>query len=166
MSRNMLIAVAAALVVGGLIFALNRPEPTPEARLEEALKETGESAREAADALKDAVTEATESTARDMEKAAADARETMTRTIESMTEEIAASAEQTRDRLQTFVSEWKSSGIITEKGLDFDKAIQAVDESEMSDESKARVKNILSALRDAPGAFADKFARLEAELSN
>lgn len=46
MARNILIAVAAILAVGGLIFALNRPEPTPEERVEKADKQIAESARE------------------------------------------------------------------------------------------------------------------------
>lgn len=164
MSRNIVIAIVAIVVIGGIVFALNRPEPTPQERLQDAVKDTAESVKEAGEAVKDAVGEAAESVAKDVEKAASEASENVSQAIASLSEEIAASTEQSKEQITTLIGEWKDSGIITEDGVDFDKASQAVDESSLSDENKKKAKSILSALRDAPGAFSEKLAKLEAAL--
>jgi hypothetical protein len=166
MRRGVLVAVAVVLFIGGLVFALNRPEPTPAERLDKAAKDAAESIREASDAVSDAVTTAKESLAKEVEKTSSELSDSMAASAALMAEEIASSADRTKDRLQAFLAEWKASGIITDAGIDFDAAIEAVDESDLSDEAKARAKTILVALRDAPGAFEARLAKLEADLSN
>jgi len=165
MNRKILIALAVIIGAGGLIFALTRPDPTPEERLEKAAKEAAASVREASDAVTEAVTKAKESIAKEAERTASNLSDAMTSTAALMAEEIASSADRTKDQLQAFLTEWKASGIITDEGIDYNKAIEAVDASNLSDEAKARTKRILGALRDAPGAFSARLTELETDLA-
>lgn len=165
MRRNALIVLVVFLGVGGLIFAATYPEPTPEERLDRAAKLAVDSVREASEAVSDSVTAATESLAGEVERVASELSDGVAKEAALMEAEIASFSEQAKDQLRAFLAEWKVAGIIADKGIDYDKAIRAVDASSLSAEAKLQVKRILTALRDAPGAFPDKLATLESDLA-
>jgi gas vesicle protein len=152
MSKVFLGAVIGAAIVGALVFALNRPEPvppTPEERLTKAAEEIRDATQESVEAASDAAREAVGGITAQVTEGYAD-----------VAERVAQTSQETQIELTRFLAEWRAKGIVTEEGVDFAAATEAIEGSELSAEAKENTIAVLSALRDAPGTFEKKINAL------
>ncbi len=63
------------------------------------------------------------------------------------------------------VTAWNEAGIVTEDGIDFDQAIAAVNASDFDAETKKKITDLITEVRNSPETF-DKFLQeLKAVLS-
>ena len=167
MNKIVVSAVIGAAVVGGLVFALNRPEPpppTPKERLTEAAEEIREATQEAIAAASDATEDASEALASDAEKVVDEMKAEVAEAYAGVAERVAHTSQQTQAQLARMLADWKATGIVTEDGIDFVAATAAVQASDLSTDAKANVIAIMNALRAAPGAVENKLDALHALL--
>ena len=142
-----------AAIVGTLVFVLNRPEPappTPEERLTKAAEEIRNATKDSVEAVSDAAREAVGGIATQVSEGYAD-----------VAERVAQTSRETQKELGRFLADWRTKGILTEEGIDFAAATEAVESSTLSTEAKANVVAVLNALRDAPGTFEKKLNALK-----
>ncbi len=157
-----------AVIGGALVFAvfffMNQPEPTPEERLEDAAQQAGEAAKDAVDALKDAANEATGALAEDLSKSAEEIAGQLEAASADLSARISNSSAEAQAALDQMVSDWKATGILTEEGIDFDKANDAIVSSDLPDEAKSQLALVLNFLKAAPGAFDARVKEVESAL--
>ncbi|NDR59430.1 hypothetical protein [Aliiruegeria sabulilitoris] len=152
MSKVLLGAVLGAAIVGALVFLLNQPEPvppTPEERLNKAAEEIRDATQESVEAASDAAREAVGGIMGQVAEGYAD-----------VAERVAQTSQETQKELTRFLAEWRAKGILTEEGVDFAAATEAIEGSELSAEAKENAIAVLNALRDAPGTFEKKLNAL------
>lgn len=133
--------LGAAIVVAGF-FLFDKPEPTPEDRLKEALENVGDASQEAAKAAADVVGEVGQAISTSASQAAMDMAAAATQLSNS-----------SKVELEKMLTEWKAKGIVTEEGFDFEKAATAIKESDLSEATKTQIDQVLEAFRKAPEAF-------------
>lgn len=153
MNKVILGALIGAAVVAAGFFLLNKPEPTPEERLKSALEDASNSAKEAADAAADVVGEV--GTA--ISASASDAAAEIAGYVEKLSDD-------TKAKFDAELAEWKAEGIITDDGFDFNKAVAALQDSDLSASAKTQINQVLEAMRDAPEAFDEQFKELKEQL--
>jgi len=164
MNKVIVGAVIGAAVVGGLVFVLNRPEPTPptpKERLAEAAEEIRDVTQEAVEAASDAAEDAGEALASGTKEAVEKMKSEVVETYADVAERVAQTSQDTKRQMKRFLTDWKASGIVTEEGIDFAAAAATIEASDLSAEAKANVISVLNALRDAPGVFAEKLDALK-----
>lgn len=160
-----IIAVVVVLVaVGAVIFALNRPEPTPAERLSEAADEAGQAAQDAIEELSDAAEETVAAVQKDAEAKAEEIQNSAAEAMDSLSAELNAASEETRKELDRLMQDWRETGIVTDEGIDYDAAMTAVDETEMDADTKTEVNKVLAFIRDLPGEAKAKLDALEQSL--
>lgn len=142
---------AAVVVAGYLIF--NKPEPTPEERLKSALEDAGAAAQDAADAAADAVSGVGEALAISASEAATE----MATYVEKLSLESKA-------KFEAELAEWKETGIISDNGIDFEKAAIEVQNSDLSISVQAQINDILEAMQKAPDSFNEQLKELMRQL--
>lgn len=145
-------AIGAAVVVAGYLL-LNKPEPTPEERLKSAIEDAGDAAQEAADAAKDVVGDVGTAIA----NSASDTAAEMARYVEELSDD-------TKAKLEAELAEWKASGIISDDGFDFDKAVEDLKNSELSSSAQEKINDVLKTLQEAPEAFDEQLEELRKQL--
>jgi len=166
MSRLILVAVIAVLGVGAYMY-LNQPEPTPAEKLESAAQQASEAVNEAAtavteaasQALSDATDQASEAASSAVEQAgeAADqASQTATDLANQAGDQVAALAGQG----QELFNSWVQEGMLTAEQFDYDKMVDAVQNSQLSQDIKAQVIKILDDIKAAPETAALKLQEL------
>lgn len=167
---NKIITGAVVIVAIAVVafYALNRPEPeppTPKERLSEAAEDIREATQEAAEAVSDAAEDASEALANSTSVSVSEMKAKVAETYADVAVRVANTSQETQTQLTRFLADWKASGIVTEDGIDFDKAVAAVEESDLSVAAKANVTAVLTALRNAPGAFEEKLDALKTLLN-
>lgn len=155
MMKVILGVVIGAAIVGGIIFWQNRPEPTPAERFEKAINDAGDAMSEAQDALKDGAAAAGKDFQSRMEEAAAGVAESLGLTIEEMSAEVTG-----------LVDKWQQEGILTENGFDYDKATEAVSESDLAKNTKDQLNAMLAQIRETPEVFEQKWQEIGALLQS
>lgn len=165
MSKTFIAALVIVIGAAGVIYFLDRPEPTPQERLSEAAEQAGEAAEEAVEALSEAAQEVGEDLANSTRETAEDMKAKVSIALAEVAEQVARASEETQAQLRQFLEEWKAAGIMTEDGIDFAKAKAAVEASDLSADAKANVSAVLKALQDAPGAFEEKLDALRTLLN-
>jgi len=154
------IAIIVAIAAVG-IYAFTRPEPTPKERLAEATDDIREATQEAVEAASDAAADAGEALANSATEAVDEMKAEVTEAYADVAERMAQTSQETQVQLTRFLADWEASGIMTEEGIDFTRATEAVEASDLSAKAKANVIAVLTALRNAPGAFAEKLDALK-----
>lgn len=144
--------IGAAIVVAGVMF-LNKPEPTPEERLKDAIENIGDATKDAAEAATDAAEDVAEAMATSAANAA-----------NEMAEYATKLSSDTKAQLEEKLTDWKESGIISDDGFDFGKATTALEESNLSEAAKKQITDILEALRDTPDDFKVQMDELKKQL--
>ncbi|MEM8630487.1 MAG: hypothetical protein AAGF74_04570 [Pseudomonadota bacterium] len=161
MGRIAIGVIIGAVVAGLIFFATNRPEPTPQERLEAAAEKAGEAVNEAVGAAREAASETGEA----MTEAAASMAQQLSGDMEVMAAELSARVSDipvaARTELDKFLEDWKSNGIVTEAGLDYERAREAVADSDLGDAAKLQIDGILAYLQGLPGEAADKVSELK-----
>ena len=164
MNIKVILGILVVVVGGALAYVALKPEPTPQERLEEAAEQAGEAVQEAAESVSEAATEAGDAIKQQAETTTEELTAQMAETAAALAEQVNATAQETRDGLKALIADWKSSGIVTDGGIDFKKATTALEESDLSAEIKTQGKALLDFLRDAPGEASAKLKELEAAL--
>lgn len=165
MNKSTIFGTLAVLAIGIAIYAFTRPEPTPEERLSEAAVEAANAVDEAVTALSDAAQEAGEAAAEELQNATNELQESAASAAAELMEQVNSSAQETKQGLLELIEAWKASGIVSEDGIDFDKAIATIEGSNLSVDAKSQAEAIIIALRDAPDLASKKLSELEAALS-
>ena len=150
MSKTVLGVAVALLVVAGVIFWMNQPEPTPAERLDDAVAATGAALKDAASAVSDGVSDKSAEMRRSAEEGMADLAET-----------IAGSTEEFSAEVVRLMAQWQDAEILTPEGMNFDKAIASVEASSLTPETKARLVSILTEIRAAPETFDQYLAEMK-----
>ena len=164
MNSKTILGILVIVAVGALAYVAMKPEPTPQERLQDAAEQAGEAVQEAAESVSEAATDAGDAIKQQAETTAEELASQMAETVAALSEQVNATAQETRDGLKALIAEWKSSGIVTDNGVDFEKAAAALEESDLSEEAKTQGKALLEFLRDAPGEASAKLKELEAAL--
>ncbi|PRY21245.1 hypothetical protein CLV78_110120 [Aliiruegeria haliotis] len=154
-------ALLGGAIVFAVVFFMKQPEPTPEERLDEAAQQAGEAAKDAVDALKDAANDATGALADDLSKSADEISKQLEMASADLSERIASSSSAARGELDKMMADWKATGILTESGMDFDKAKEAINRSELPEDAKSQIALVLDFLDTAPGAFDARLREVE-----
>ena len=76
-----------------------------------------------------------------------------------------ATTSEVKKELDVLLEEWRASGIVTDDGIDFGAAIEAVETSQLEAETKSQIKTIIEFVRDAPGEAKEKLEALQASIS-
>ncbi|MCV6823900.1 MULTISPECIES: hypothetical protein [Halocynthiibacter] len=153
MMKVILGIVIGAAVVGGVYYWQTKPEPTPAERIEKALNDAGDAAKEAQEALKDGATMAGKDLQAKMEETAAEFAESIGMTVEQMSAEVTG-----------LVEKWEQEGILTENGFDYNKATDAVNDSTLAQDTKDQIDALLEQIRDTPEVFEQKWKEIGALL--
>ncbi|WP_380055810.1 hypothetical protein ACFE33_01205 [Falsihalocynthiibacter sp. SS001] len=141
MIKVILGALLGAAIAAGAFFFFNKPEPTPQERLEAALEDAQNSTKEAGEAAADVISQI----GNDLSGRA-------TETAITLAESVTELSEKTKSELERMFVQWQESGIITENGVDYEKAAQAIRESNLSDSEKLQLTELLVVLQLAPKA--------------
>lgn len=163
MQRTVLFIVAAGALAAAAYYA-TRPEPTAADRLSEAVEDAGQAARDVAEELTIAANEAADSVQSQVENRSAEFESQAGMVADAVATRLSDTSRETQDRLFALLQIWREAGIVTQSGIDFDAAIDAVEETDMSTESREQVVRLLEFMRDAPAAAEIKLAALEAAL--
>lgn len=163
MNKTILVAVA-VIAAAALIFALTRPEPTPTERLSDAVQEAGDAAQDAVEELSTAVEDTVEAVQKEAETKAEEIQNSASEAMGSISAELEAASENTRKELDALIQDWKDTGIVTDAGIDFEAAINAVNELDIDVATKTGVNKILAFVRDLPGEAKAKLETLEKAL--
>lgn len=146
------VVIGAVIVVVG--FALmDKPEPTPEEKLKAAIENVGEATQEAAEAAADMAEEVGTALSTSASAAATD-----------IANRVSALSTETKAQLESTLSEWKESGIISDTGFDFSKAVKAVEESALSESAKKQINELLALLQKQPENFEVQMDELKKQL--
>lgn len=162
--QKTLVVIAALIAVGAVIFALNRPEPTPAEKLSDAVEDVGDATQELVEELATAAEETAEAAQKEVEAKVEELQSEAATTLEAVAAEVTAMSEDRRKELEGLVQEWRDSGIVTDEGIDFDAAITAVNESQLEADSKAQLVEFLTFVRDLPGDAQANLQALEQSL--
>jgi uncharacterized protein (DUF885 family) len=164
MKKIGLIAVV-AVVVAAAIYTFTRPEPTPAERLSEAAQEAGDALSDAADDLTSATGEAAETLQAEAEAKMEEFEASANTLSDTISEQMTITSDEARQEIESLISDWRETGIVTENGIDFDAALSAVESSQMSTETKEQVTAFVEFLRDTPGDAKVKLEELEKSLA-
>ncbi|MFC3612897.1 hypothetical protein ACFORG_03905 [Lutimaribacter marinistellae] len=166
MNKTAIIGILAVAAIGIAIFALTRPEPTPQERLSDAVGEASGAVEDAVKALGDAANEARDAAADELQAATTELQDSAINMAATVMEQVNSSAQETKEELRRLMEEWKSSGVVTEEGINFDNALATVEASNLSARSKDLITELLSSLQSLPAEATAKLAELEAALGN
>lgn len=156
--------LAAAAAIAALTMYLTRPEPTPAERLSDAVQEAGEAAQDAAKELADAAEETVAALQKETEAKADELRSEAAVAMDALSKKVTETSATAQQEMENFISDWRSTGIVTENGIDFDAAVASVNETDLDAETKKQINNLLTFLRDLPGEAAAKLEALEKAL--
>lgn len=163
--NKLLIVLGLLAVAGAAVYFVSQPEPTPQERLSEAAEDASDALRSAAEELADAAEDAGDAVREEIQSTADDLSDQMAETSAALAERVSSTAEETRAALAELIETWRATGIVTDDGIDYDAAIDAIASSGLSEGAKAQSVSLLEAVRDAPGAATEKLAELEAALA-
>jgi hypothetical protein len=163
MQKTILIIVAAGALIATLYY-VTRPEPTPADRLSDAIEDVGQAARDSAEQLANAANEAAEALQSQVESKSDELQSQAEEVTVALATRLSDTTQDAQDRLTALMQIWRETGIVTDSGIDFDAAIAAVEETDMSTDERAQVISILEFVRDAPGAAQRKMTALETAL--
>jgi len=156
MSRLILIVVIAVLGIGAYMY-VNQPASTPAERLESAAQQAGEAVSEAAtaateaasQALTDATDQAGEATATAAEQAG-DATQQAGQTATDLASQAGDQVAALADQGQELFNSWVQEGMLTADQFDYDKMVDAVQNSQLSQDIQSQVIKILDEIKAAP----------------
>lgn len=155
MQKSLYWIIATGAVIVG-IYVATQPEPTPAERLSEAVEKSGQQLAEAA-------TDAAETLQQNVEGGAS---EISASAAEALSSQLAETSQEAKDRFGALMQIWRETGIVTETGVDFDAAISAVEETDMSTDARMQLTRVLVLLRDMPGNASEKLTALEDALKS
>lgn len=165
MNKSILVGAVAVCVVGAVLLYTMRPEPNPQEQLRDAAEQAGDAVRDATEAVGEAAQEATDAAREEMARTSEEISTSLSETAASMMESVTDVSQETADAVTAMIEEWRSSGIVTSEGIDFDAAVAAVDASDMDPAVKTKFTALLEDLRDAPDQAMAKLQELETALS-
>ncbi|SLN70953.1 hypothetical protein ROA7450_03886 [Roseovarius albus] len=154
MNKVVVLGAVGIAVLAVLIFTLNKPEPTPAEKLEQAVQDLGNAASDVGDALVEGGKGIQENLQEELQAAAND-----------FADFAASSAESLSQQAQDLVAAWQDTGIISETGFEFEKAIQTLKDSTLDDATKEKIAKILDQIRDTPELAAEKLREIRDLLS-
>lgn len=167
MSRILLIAVIAAIGIGGYYY-LNQPEPTPAEQLQSAAEDAGEAVNEAASAAQEAATEALDSAADQAGEAASSLTEQAAEAASSVADQASDAVTQAGDEVaslagqgQELLNTWVQEGMLTAQQFDYDKMVASVQDSALTQDIKTQVIQILDDIKAAPDTALTKLQDLQ-----
>ncbi len=150
MSRTILLGAAIAAIGAGVYFYLNQPEPTPAEQLQSAAKEAGDAVSDAVQSVAEQASDATEQAG----QAAADL-------ANQAGEEVAALATQGQDLLNSWIEE----GTLTVQNFDYDAMVASIEESALAQDLQTQAIAILDEIKASPDLIAEKLQELRALLT-
>lgn len=156
--------VIGAVIVFAAWFFMNQPEPTPQEKLGEAVEQAGDAAKDAMDAVKDATSEAADSLATDLSKSADDLAVQIQAAGADISQRIGGASDEAKAELTGMLADWKASGIVTDTGIDLDKASEALGASDLTQEAKTQIEALLQYINEAPETFAARLGATEQTL--
>lgn len=168
MSKSILGGLVIIVAVAAAIYLYNRPEPIPattQERLEAAATKASEAAQEAVDAVSDAAQDAGEAMTTSAGEMADEMKAKVSDALADVAMQVAQVSEETQAQMRQFLKDWDATGVLTEDGIDFARATAAIEASDLSDGAKRNVIAVLTAVRDAPGAFKEKLDALKTLLN-
>lgn len=159
---NRLILIAAALfVAAALAFAFWPADgPTPQEQAQDAADAARETVAAAADAVSEAAGAVGEATS-DAAEAATDTATTAAESAAALATDTAAAA---GAEMTALAEQLQETGILTDAGLDFDRALGAVADSGLSDPQKDQLSTLITEMRDNPEQVLTKLAELRTML--
>lgn len=170
MSRLILVAVIAVLGVGAYLY-LNQPEPTPAEKLESAAQQAGEAIGDAATAVTEAAEQALSEAGDQASDAASSVVDQATETAEQAGQAATDLANQTSDQVAALTAQgselintWVQEGMLTGDQFDYDKMVDQVRNSQLSQDIQTKVIAILDEIKVAPETAALKLQELRSLL--
>ncbi|MBE1283672.1 MAG: hypothetical protein GJ676_10220 [Rhodobacteraceae bacterium] len=154
------IGVVVGVVVVAVVAVMNRPEPTPQERLEDAVQSAGDSLQEAGEAISDGVRQAGEDLQSQAEDAANELAEQAEEVATSLADRISTQATAFSAEALALAKAWEDSGILTSEGFDLDKAKEAVAASSLEQATKDRIVAVLEQIQATPELFDQKMQEL------
>ncbi len=155
MSRLILIAAIAVLGVGAYLY-MSQPEPTPAEKLQSAAQDAGEAVSEAATAAQEAASTALSAVSGQATEAADQAGQAATDLANQAGDQVAALSDQGQQLFDT----WIRDGMLTADQFDYDKMVDAVRNSQLSQDVQAQIIKILDEIKTAPETAALKLQDL------
>lgn len=146
------VLIGAVIVVIGF-SVLDKPEPTPEEKLKAAIENVGDATQEAAEAAADMAEEVGTALTTSASAAAVD-----------IANKVSKFSNESKAQLETTLLQWKESGIISDDGFDFGKAVKAVDESALSESAKKQLNELLELLQKQPENYKAQMDELKKQL--
>lgn len=153
MGKILLGALVGALIVAGAFYFINKPEPTAQERLDAAIDDVNKAAKEAGSAATDVVNEIGN-----------DLADSATGAVAQMAEKVAQLSNDTKAEFEKLIESWNTEGVITDTGIDYDKARAAVENSDLAEAAKTKVYAVLDSLQAAPEAVSKKLEELKTQL--
>ncbi len=150
MSRTILLGAAIAAIGAGVYFYLNQPEPTPAEQLQSAAKDAGDAVSDAVQSVAEQASDATEQAG----QAAADL-------ANQAGEEVAALATQGQDLLNSWIEE----GTLTVQNFDYDAMVASIEESALAQDLQTQAIAILDEIKASPDLIVEKLQELRALLT-
>lgn len=163
--NKVLVALVATAAVAAIIYAVTRPEPTPAERLSEAAQEASDAAKDAVQDLSEAAEETVDAVRKEAEAKTEEIEDETAAAMEAVSAELDATTSEVKKELDVLLEEWRASGIVTDEGIDFNAAIEAVETSELEAETKSKVQAVIEFIRDAPGEAKEKLEALQASIN-
>ena len=163
MQRVVILAIL-VIAAGAVIFALNRPEPTPAERLSDAVQDVGDAAEDVVEELAAVAEDTVEAAKSEVEAKSEELQGQAATALEAVTAEVTQMSEDTRSQLEGLLQEWRDSGIVTDDGIDYDAATAAINASELSADAKTELIGLLTFVRDLPGDVDANLQALEQSL--
>lgn len=154
MNKVIISGAVGIAAVAAIMFATNKPEPTPAEKLEQAVQDLGDAASDVGDALVEGAKGTQKALQEELQSAAND-----------FADFAASSAESLSQQAKDLVAAWQDTGIISEDGFDFDKAVQTLKDSSLDDATKEKIAMVLDQIKETPELAAEKLREIRDLLS-